>query len=51
MRFSVFIVENLDEIAQQWDAFACTLLPPWNIGTALNAWMPASSDSGFVRIP
>lgn len=35
MRFSVFIVENLDEIAQQWDAFACTLLPPDKVTTKL----------------
>ena len=27
MRFSVFIVENIDEIVRQWDAFARTLLP------------------------
>lgn len=28
MRFSAFIVDNLDEIVRQWDGFARTLLPP-----------------------
>ena len=35
MRFSVFIVENLGEIVQQWDAFARTLLPPDKVTTKL----------------
>ena len=35
MRFSVFIVENLDEIVQQWNAFARTLVPPDRTTTQL----------------